>query len=86
MNIIKSRKFTKSGDNAYGCVGGVDMKKQQVGVIGGIRKITLTKSRGKLYIDYVVRDKLAVIKLSICSYSESQLDQCSISCLAVVAG
>ena len=53
MNIIKSRKFTKSGNEAYGCIGGVDMTKQQVGVIGGIRK-TAINSGGRLCSDYVV--------------------------------
>ena len=39
MNIKSSRKFTRSGDTAYGCISieGVDLERFQVGVIGGSR-------------------------------------------------
>jgi hypothetical protein len=84
MNITTSRKFTKSDNDAYGCIGGVDMKKQQVGVIGGIRKTMSAKSGGRLCSDYVVYDKLQL--MSIFSYSESRSDQCSTSCQVIVAG
>lgn len=55
MNITESHKFIKSGNDAYiyGCIGRVDMRKQQVGVIGGVRK-TVINSKGRLCIDYIV--------------------------------
>ena len=52
MNIIKSHKFIKYGNEACGCIE-VDMKKQQVGVIGGVRKTAIISS-GRLCSDYVV--------------------------------
>ena len=36
MNIKESRKFNRSGNTAYGCIKGVDLKDYQVGVIDGL--------------------------------------------------
>ncbi len=35
MNIESSHKFTRSGDTAYGCIKGVNLKYYQIGVING---------------------------------------------------
>ena len=35
MNIESSRKFTRSGDTASGCIEGVNLEDYQVGVVGG---------------------------------------------------
>ena len=39
MNIESSRKFSRSGDTAYGCIKGVNLEQYQVGVIG-VKQIT----------------------------------------------
>ena len=41
MNIESSRKFTRSGDTAYGCIEGVNLEQYQVGVIGGKTSIEI---------------------------------------------
>ena len=35
MNIESSHKLTRSGDTASGCIEGVNMEDNQVGVVGG---------------------------------------------------
>ena len=35
MNIESSHKFNRSGDNAYGCIEGINMTYYQIGVIDG---------------------------------------------------
>ena len=37
MNIESSHKFNRSGDTAYGCIGGVNLQQYQVGIERGIR-------------------------------------------------
>ena len=34
MNIESSHKFTRSGDTAYGCIEGINLTQNQMGVIG----------------------------------------------------
>ena len=41
MNIESSRKLTRSGDTASGCIEGVNMEDYQVGVVGGRRLFPL---------------------------------------------
>ena len=48
MNIESSQGFTRSGDTAYGCIEGVNLTKNQVGVIDAVLISTLTLQTGNL--------------------------------------
>ena len=43
MNIESSYKFTRSGDTASGCIGGVNLTEYQVGVIGAKESIVISQ-------------------------------------------
>ena len=45
MNIESSHKFTRSGDNAYGCIEGVNLEQYQVGVVGGSQRFAVDSSK-----------------------------------------
>ena len=53
-NIESSHKFNRSGDTAYGCIERLDVRKHQVGIIGGSRKQpSIMVSTSKLYSCYM---------------------------------
>ena len=49
MNIETSHKFNRSGDTAYGCIEGVNLTTNMVGVIGG-RQVTALMTSSKSVI------------------------------------
>ena len=48
MNIESSHKFNRSGDTAYGCIEGVNLTENQVGVIGATLISTIKSQMGKI--------------------------------------
>ena len=55
MNIDSSYKLNRSDDTAYGCIEGVNLEQYQIGVVGGIRKVTRIETFGKSYSDYTCK-------------------------------
>ena len=50
MNIESSHKFNRSGDTAYGCIGGgINLTEYQIGVFGGRRITPKTENEGTRY-------------------------------------
>ena len=48
MNIESSHKFNRSGDTAYGCIEGVNLTQNQVGVIEATLISTIKSQMGKI--------------------------------------
>ena len=46
MNIVSSHKFNRSGNTAHGCIEGVNLTQNQVGVIGALLISTFASQTG----------------------------------------